>query len=514
MIRLPPTGLTLPASWDAASDARWLELRDDARALRGNLLSSREFRDSADAIRVSLKNRATDEVVKAIRARSGARALAWLWGEVDGDCRDTISVHLIQAIQKHHPKPGLMLLSYLENVYFARFDDLDGVNHDSADITLGAQTELSSNRPLDTRAALAQYLGEGWAQHGSYSGERIALLMDENAPALVARSIKLDSASVVDGIREWQLDGHTGRFLELVRQFLYLDELRLLPIGEGGPLLDEMRLPEVHGEPHLRGRLLGHAALVILIERAEWGFPGEIWRDFVLDIAGDPRLDHRPGFTRWWSVLGSELAERVMGWLARAELELFLEALQKFSESQPDMERMLPARRKLLEGLINEGVVRRSRLFLGGGVRKFIVSRSPAAQWESAVLSGKPYAERALLYLDCGEFHIVEGSHNTKLWIFMERPSARLTDSRTRSFTYKELTGELAEGFEERRRNKLGDDYTEGHVAVAHQGLWQKQFLDFLADRGVAIDPEAVLIRSDHLKLRQRGLAVVRQRAR
>ena len=508
MIRLPPTRLSLAPSWDDASEERWLEVREASDALRDGVPMSQDFLDTAQAIRALLKRDATDEVIEETRSRSGARALAWLWCEVDGDCRDTASVQLIDAIRQYHPQPGLLLLSYLEIAYFAQFDHLD---LRSPDETFGKPTEPSASQHVTTRGALARFLGEGWAHHSRYSAEQIVMLTDEDAPALVARSISSHYASVVDGLAEWRLKEHTGRFVELVRQFLYLDQLLLHPMGEGGPLLDELRLPEVHGAPHLRGRLLGHAALTILIDRAEWTFPGEIWRDVVLDIAGDPRLNHLPNFTQWWAVLGDERAERVMGWLARADLALFLEVLQKFSETQPDMQRMLPARRKLLEGLVDEGLLRRSRLFLGNSVRKFVAFNTPANQvWDSALLTGGSNSERALLYLDCGDFHIVEGSHNTKLWIFVERPAERLTNPRSRSFSYKELTSELAEQFEARRYEESGENHEQGHVSVTHLGLWQSRFLEFLANRGVAVNPEAVLDRLEYLKLRERGLPVVR----
>ena len=199
-----------------------------------------------------------------------------------------------------------------------------------------------------------------------------------------------------------------------MRQYLFLDQLRSIPVGENAPVIAELVQPMVNLAPHVRGQLLGHAALEILLDRADT-FPGDVWRDAVVEVAGDPRLNYSDTYRRWWPTLGADAEERVMSWLAIADLSAFLGLLTAFAENDPAMKRMLSSRRKLLDGLVTEGVVRRSRLFLGEDVRRFVHRLGlQQRRWDFAKL--RQPREKALLF-DV-DFHLIEGSHNTRLWAF------------------------------------------------------------------------------------------------
>ncbi len=382
-------------------------------------------------------------------------------------------------------------MQHLFRVYFMRFDELDDLPADQGGAaildTLGAL--LANQAALRSRSPLA--------------GTR-APRTERDGPFALAQAIRQGGADPARAIAAAGLASYEGgRYLELVRQHLFLEELRTLPLGAEQPVLGEIRNPATHRKPHLRGRMLGHAALEILIDRADHSYPGDAWRDAVLDVAGDPRLTYHESYATWWPVLGSEREDRVASWLARADLQIFLDVLARYSEEAgiQGMSRMLPPRKRMLEGLIDLGIVRRSRLYVGDDVRRFARQASLAA---SANLTGSQYSQRALLYLDCGEFHIIEGSHNTQLWTYLDVPSSRIIDPTRRRFYYEELTSELASGFVRRWQATMGTAQGTGHLGIRHAGLWQAKFLEFLAHHGIAVNPEALLSRADYQQLRQR----------
>ena len=489
-LRLPPVGLPIPAAWEPEADVRWEQLATAARGLRGEAMAA-GLSTQVDALRPLLQAGETDAVVALISSSGYARALSWLWTEVDGSCRDTISTALVEALRASHPRPSALLVEQLSRVFFMRFDELDDL-------------PAAQGGP-DILNHLGSLLAEG-ASRGLATltdGDPVALT-HRDAPRTVARQIRresIDPELALVGLGLSPYEG--GRYMELVRQHLFLEELHAMPIGAATEVLAEVTRPETYSKPHVRGRMLGHAALEILIDRSEHQYPGDDWRDAVLEVAGDPRLTYLESHTTWWNPLGQEREDRVGSWLARADLKIFLDALAKFSNEggTEGMERMLPPRRRMLEGLLDLGIVRRSRLYLGDDVRRFAWREQLSA---SAHLSGSQFSQRALLYLDCGDFHIIEGSHNTQLWTYLDLPSTRAVDPNIRSFAYQELTSELATGFQRRWEDRMGPQQGPGHTSIRHAGLWQSKFLAFLAEHGIAVDPEAVLDRADYQQLRRK----------
>nr|WP_240978382.1 EH signature domain-containing protein [Planctomonas sp. JC2975] len=447
-------------------------------------------------------------------SRRYARALVGLWCETDGDCCDSISPTLLTALHKAHPFPSPLLTQLLEAVYFDRFDELDELGLIEEDISAHEHDCVELAGP-SIRARLAGILATAWGNSGYRDETTIEVLTAEDSPRRVASDIRARDLAPATALATWDIDAYDGgRFVRLVRQYLFLERLRALKIGADDDVLVEIRQPEVRDAPHVRGQTLGHAALAILIDRADT-YPGSVWRDVVLDIASDPRMTASASHQRWWSVLGDHRRDKVIGWLAAAELSVFLEVLTHFAQQDSDdtMRRLLPPRKQFLEGLLQLGVVRRSRLFLGDEVRLYVSRHTPATRtWDWARLDDDK--RRALLYLDCGDFHLIEGSHNTKLWLYLAHPGEAITDPRRHSFMYRALTRALADRFQLAWQSKAAAGETStGFRDVVHKGLWQGSALEFLADAGIRVDPQAVLNASDYQDLRQkRGLPVVRAR--
>ncbi|MEN1388145.1 EH signature domain-containing protein, partial [Pseudomonas aeruginosa] len=130
----------------------------------------------------------------------------------------------------------------------------------------------------------------------------------------------------------------------------------------------ELQKPAVSKAPYEGERRIGHVALEILIDRAGQE-PGEVWQNFILNLAGDPRISRNsPNYREWWQFLGEERVQKVRGWLSKEDLRLFLQAVEQFGiETQnDDLQRMFPARKQFLEGLFKLKLIRNTRLLLGG----------------------------------------------------------------------------------------------------------------------------------------------------
>ncbi|MGB3733281.1 EH signature domain-containing protein [Microbacterium sp.] len=423
-----------------------------------------------------------------------ARALAWLWVETDGDCRDTVSTLLLDAVAAHTPSRAT--LHFLARLYFERFDTLDAP---------GGRTRRSVLQKLQDT------LRTGALEFGDSAPETAGIVpsLSTHAETLLARSApeKFAHESYAAGrqyeaaVRFFGTDGFmSGRFGELVRQYLVLEQLKTIPMDDAGPLLTELRSPVLHNAAHIGGHLFGHAALSVMIDRAGEASPPADWQQAVLDIASDPRRVNSDDFRKWWSKLGPVRVRTVTRWIAVDELALFLDSLKSFAAEtgNDDMTRMFLPRKKFLEGLLMDGHVESSRLFLGGRARS-AVQRRGRSLLSIPLLEGNGVSERALIYLDCGDFHMIEGTHNTKLWAYLLEPPSYVTDWHRYSYTYASLTAGMAEAFDKQH----GAPGPLNRNDFVHRAHWQDRVLGYLARHLIHVNPETVLERHDYSRFRR-----------
>ena len=151
-----------------------------------------------------------------------------------------------------------------------------------------------------------------------------------------------------------------------------------MPVGADSPLLNKVTQPEIRDAPlNGEGELIGHAVLRSLISRADANSVSDVWRNTILLIAGDPRVP--PGhlnYLNWWSRLEPALTHKVRGWLAGFDLKLFLSALDQYGKDRNDKElqRMYPARKRFLEGLLEQGGVNNTRLFISRDMEHYLTT--------------------------------------------------------------------------------------------------------------------------------------------
>ena len=245
--------------------------------------------------------------------------------------------------------------------------------------------------------------------------------------------------------------------------------------------------------PYEGETLIGHAALEIVIDRVEGDVP-EAWQNFVLDIAGDPRVASASArYRKWWQALGQSRIEKVRGWLSKLDLKLFLDAVEEygFEARDPTLQRMFPARKRFLEGLLDEGLVSGTRLMLGSHAERIIKRILGENSGLSYAKLASGMADKAIIYIDCGRFYLVEGSHNFKLWVYLAKPADILTDYNKIDFSHSQLTSRIPGLY----RKQYGD---LPYFSVSHHSMWQRRVFEFLGENGIGLDIEKFLIPSDY----------------
>jgi hypothetical protein len=289
----------------------------------------------------------------------------------------------------------------------------------------------------------------------------------------------------------------------------YIKSLEQLNPGANSPVLDELRKPEVNGAFLSEGKLVGHRALEILIDKTPRSGPSEAWQAVVLGIAGDPRVGRQSQrYQRWWQLLGADRVRKVTSWLSRLDLKIFLEVLEASAtdSNKEDILRMFPPRKKFMEGLMSEGLVVQSRLFLSTTASHFIESNFKKDDIPEYAQIRSGYTSIIYLELSNG-LHMIEGTHSFKLKIMTALPSRppisnfavkRFSDSDFRTEIIRRFNNEL----ESRgKQSKYGDNY----IDVVHRGpvSWQFSALSMIRGHGVTFDPSAFFIKKDYRTLKE-----------
>ena len=276
-----------------------------------------------------------------------------------------------------------------------------------------------------------------------------------------------------------------SRFFEVTTHIYYIKTLEGLKFGADDPVMAEIRtVKDARGPERL---LIGQLASRLLIKRCldEKKKIPDNWRDFVLDICGDPRVPHYSRrFTEWWAPLGSRYVEAMCRWLSELDLKLFLYVLEQVAESSgdPDMRRMFPARKQFLEGLLNAELVHHSRLILGSEARAQIERSSNHENLrEFAELVER---DKCLIYLDLGKANLVEGTHQFAVRLYKDINIRGLVDYSRSSFAVADFPRDEADTYVIHSKSE--------------KPIWQHRLIEDLRDFGININPQDVLTEGDY----------------
>lgn len=482
-MRLPvPPDLNF--TWSTKTQLVWEDLAEEAAKKAGQAGDGRHMQSIKEWLLKMLRQDNFSGLGGILKTRAGTRACTRLWLENQKFQRATCKPAALTVMERaHQPRLSRLTLSNLCQLYLVYFDRLEP----------------------DFRSALSRVITEHCnripvrhARGGSdvwHVARQHPWVFTDIGPRRLVEQVVSEGRELEAEFSRLGLAAYLGgRYGELCRALYYLNILKELPYGNTDPVMDELLKPSVHDAPYADDMLIGHAALQIIIDRVGGDVPAS-WQSFVLSIAGDPRVASASArYRKWWQALGTARIEKVRGWLSKLDLKLFLDAVEEYGfEARDDaQQRMFPARKRFLEGLLKEEMVHGTRLMLGRQAER-IIKRilGENSDLSYARLSGASMADKAVIYIDCGKFHLVEGSHNFMLWVYLGKPDEQLTNYNVSIFSHSDLTFSTPRRYDE-RFNGLP------RIKIVHKGVWQRKVFEFLAENGVGLDVEAFLLPDDY----------------
>lgn len=482
---LPLEHMHLAEHWPEQTIQGWKQLTRKVRSSYAKASGGDAFHQQLESLRRMAASQDFSGLDKQLSRRITARALTQLWLE-DAAPYDPrlMAQHLSQLERMQNPRLGRLALMNLIRLYFDRFDNLDDAFRKTLEITLQRQlAHLATSRSGVGESLLASLQQHAW------------LLAADGPSVLVEKTLKQDK-TLHQAFEDIHLDQiNTGRYGELCRAHYYIKTLYRIPLGEHDEILDELSDARINRASYGgMGHCIGHKAIEILLDRCIGGI-SDAWQEFILGIAGDPRIaSNSRSYQQWWLPLGEKHIEQMRGYLSKEDLRLFLQALEVYSKEpgNEDLQRMFPARKVFLEGLYQQNRIRSTRLMLGWSAEDSIKRILKDELRTSYVkLTGSGLSDKALIYLDCGDFFLLEGSHSFKLWAYLQPPNPRLTSYNITRLDFEDLT------------RKTPAKYREKHPglpyeAIVHNSVWQHKIIKFLFDNGINLNIESLMTPIDY----------------
>lgn len=500
-MRLP--SITEPINdWEPQDLEPWVVLGERAAKMSEAVGSNDAFDQMVTTLRNMSSTNRFDKLPELLKRRLTARALTWLWLNDDHFTSRMLNPTLLKnLIKAQAPRLTRMTLQQLAQVYFRRFDELDkqAEIRELLEKKLLQQLEIMPPPKIDAN----------WVDPLVTLQREGSWLLSFEGPAKLVERVRNEGRELGETFTELGLQGFDeGRYGDVCRTHFYLETLRSIPLGAYDPVFDELLKPSVSKAPYEAKRRIGHVALEILIDRVTQE-PSDAWQEFVISLAGDPRIaSSARNFREWWQPLGEARIQKVRGWLSREDLRLFLQALEQYGvETQNEgLQRMFPARKTFLEGLFKLKLIRSSRLLLGRKASetvKRILGKDVKTSF--ALMDGR-MNDKAVIYLDCGDFHLVEGSHDFRIWVYLAPPSRLLSTYERNYFADTDLTKTVPKEYSQTYPGLPFGSF------VHNPTTWQNNVLNFLADNGIELNIEQLLSPEDYQQiLRRFGLPVVKR---
>lgn len=502
-MRLPPP-MSLVIDWKPAALDGWSVLIRDARKLETAAGKGDLFKEITAKLLHFSRSMDGRELPELLKKRVTSRALTQLWLDDTTFRTRMLNPRILETlVAMQLPLLGIVPLQNLITLYFREFDRLDELGaglRESLENTLKDQIVIRIENRKQLESAPRDLL--------SILHKEASWLLSQEGPKALVNFVRNDDKELSDAFNDFELQGlDTGRFGDICRTYYYLETLKSLPVGQWDDVFTELLKPSVSKAVYESGRRIGHVALEILIDRSV-DDPGDAWQNFILELAGDPRIaSNAPNYREWWKPLGEKRIEKVRGWLAKEDLRLFLRALEQYGKESSDvaLQRMFPARKQFLEGLDRLRLVRGTRLMLGKKA-EYEVKKILGNELKTSYVKLSNMHDKAIIYIDCGDFCLIEGSHSFKLWVYLAPPSDLVNSYDVKQVTHMDLTVKVPTSY--RKRYGANAPYTD----VTHSPtVWQNRVFDFLAKQGIGVDIEPLLSRQDYrVYLRRFGMPVVK----
>ena len=497
-LKFPPLKLDIP-HWQPRELVLWDKKTETLRekANPPNAVVSNGIKERARNLYQTVTG--GSDLVRELRRGKDIRALIWLWLEAESAYKRLLpGTRIFKRFEEIRPKLSKLALYDLTLFYLQYFDGINGFDSLCDFLKRQYQKQVFSG---ESDLAKIQNFRE--------------IIFRTSGPEVLAENAECYNKPLNTVLREVGLpEGRAGRFYQACTNHYYLNRLEKLDIGDDSPLFAELIQKKVAEAAFKDGLYIGHALINILIGKvlqAGVEMP-ENWMKVILTIAGDPRVPSAASsYQTWWSMIDPHYVASVRGWLSRFDLGLFLKAIDAFARrrGKEDLQRMFPARKVFLEGLFELGLVKNTRLFVGRSANRFLLDNYQQSELPSyAHLSDN---DKCIIYMQVGDYHIIEGSHSSYLWIYDRLPSQQpIHNYNVKSFGTRELGVGLREVYEQEfhhKRNALHDKHSMFPFRIQHIPTnlnWQRSALKALHYCGLDIDAETVLSEEDYQYLRQR----------
>lgn len=474
-MRLPDLSFKLPVWKD--SDFRLVkEAEKTVQAIaRGAGKGSDRFKDACRRLLNLVLHGQADKLPISIIDTTDVRAATFLLGSSDEFIKHVrISRPLLDALVLPRTPLSKLSLVQLIRAYFVRYDTVatNDVLLDWREFIKLQLNQINRNSNTNDLATYFKYATVLFS--GSGPAEVVAFAK--------SRQTDLDGALRLLGLNAFS----NGRFLTICRYQYYLETLKTIPIGADHEILKELVKTDVVNAPFDVNRLMGHAILEILIDRSAGSSISSFWQSVILTIAGDPRVPtSNQNYQKWWQLLGERRIGLMRGWLSRFDLALFLKVLEQSARDGNigDMERMFESRKQFMEGLLEQGLVTQSRLFLSKHA-EFYLQRHFKKE-ELPEYAKVDSSETSMIYLNlAGKVHMIEGSHSFKLKLLDNLPAEfRLLDYSKRLFSDYEFRSKIAQVYYEEFRNRRGMEELMHDIHLN----WQHKAMQFLTKQGISV---------------------------
>ena len=451
---------------------------------------SRRFEEAQQAL-LAAAQRGKQALYDRLRRLIDIRALSYLLGS-QGDEAQSIQLtpQLVSRLTGPRRQLSTLTLLHLISAWFRRYDRFDNPQGLTA---LGSllQSQLEQRQNASRTGLLSLY-----AKH------RAMLFAVDAVSQLATRAHASGNFETI--IEKYGLTAQKdSRLVTLARACYYFACLEALPVGADSPLLNKVTQPEIRDAPlDGEGELIGHAVLRSLISRAAASSVSDPWRNTILSIAGDPRVPQSHSkYLKWWSRLDPALIRKVIGWLAGFDLKLFLSALEQYGKDRNDeeLQRMYPARKRFLEGLLEQGLVDNTRLFISRDMKHYLKRSFKEEELPAYAIVRDP---RSMIYLDVASVHILEGSHNRAIYGVPQLPQAsRILDFDIRKIHERDLGMGLLEQYEAEFNGNGSDQLQVTHHPENFN--WQHKVIQYLQRQGVALDMEKLFTPQDYFRYKR-----------
>ncbi|SDC38959.1 EH_Signature domain-containing protein [Sanguibacter gelidistatuariae] len=483
-LQLPPWPDRIRHTWDARANlAAELSARAGVGRNFGQLVAeARELLLAGD--HVALDRRLTE--------RRFGRAVIAAWLDDASLARSTVSPEAIRSLSAG-AAPSRLTTIATATLFFTHFDRLEMWHRGLFDAV----------RDLVRRAVAAQP-----SRHANDIIETIrghdALLLELGGPIHLAQRLLATGEDVTSWFRANHLTAHAdSRLGRIARDAYYLTLIESLDAENGDHDFLEVVTSDVLARQRTEStdedRLyFGHQVLTALTSKTT-RHPSPGWLKAALDIGGDPRTRQTPEWKTWWSRVPPENLALAVNWMRGLELRAFLDGVESYATDKEDeaMLRMLARRKKLLLGLYEQDRINDVRLILGDSIRKDMRRRTKSSLPDAALLQDASKTDTAVVYVDCGDFWLVEGSHSFKLQVYTGGAVDKLANRHVTTFSAVELRESIP-----RNHQSYG---TNSQLIVAHRGFeWLVKVLDFLVYHGITVDERGLMTANDYAELRRR----------